>query len=353
MSDIRKSLESLANTIEKLEESKNQKPVIHDRSLSGNKITGGKITAFSSQGIEDKANTPVLTIDNNGIHSRRAFIEIIEGTLTIQGDLDLKGNLISDDLNKAFDNKSTLELVDSKKSTFDEGILWRNKNHTSQLVLKDNPHRIWTNENFDLAKNREYRIANQTVLTENSLGSSISESKLKTVGRLRGLDTAGTVTVGDVIRLDCENENISIGTEDPTGFFTIDSFDHKFVIDYDNTGYKLGTYSSSNFAITTDDVARITINATGKITIEEDSVFKKSLSIGAKNPLPDVDLTIAGALRFQNTKHERLSDIPESGNYQKGDVVWNTDPKPTGFIGWVCVREGTPGEWKGFGQISS
>jgi len=353
MSDIRKSLESLADSIEKLQEPKNQKPVIYDRALSGNKITGGKITAFSSQGIEDKANTTVLTVDNNGIHSRRAFIEIIEGTLTIQGDLDLKGNLISESLNKSFDNKSTLELIDSEKSTFDEGILWRNKKHTSQLVLKDNPHRIWTNENIDLAKTKEYRIANQTVLSENALGSSISESKLKTVGRLRSLSTAGPVTVGDTIRLDCENENISIGTEDPTGFFTIDSFDHKFVIDYDDAGYKLGTYSNSNFSISTDDVARISINATGKITVEEDSVFKKTLSVGAKNPLPDVDLTVAGAIRFQNTKHERLSNTPESGNYQKGDVVWNTDPKPTGFVGWVCIREGTPGEWKGFGQISA
>jgi len=72
-----------------------------------------------------------------------------------------------------------------------------------------------------------------------------------------------------------------------------------------------------------------------------------------KNFENDCDLTVAGAIRFQNTKHECLSNIPNSGNYRKGDVVWNKDPKPTGFVGWVCVREGTPGEWKGFGQISA
>ena len=47
------------------------------------------------------------------------------------------------------------------------------------------------------------------------------------------------------------------------------------------------------------------------------------------------------------------SGTPTEGSYRVGDIVWNTAPRPTGYVGWICVREGTPGEWKPFGQIAS
>ena len=42
---------------------------------------------------------------------------------------------------------------------------------------------------------------------------------------------------------------------------------------------------------------------------------------------------------------------PTSGSFRQGDIVWNENPIPTGYVGWICVRTGTPGEWKPFGQI--
>jgi len=353
MSDIRKTLAQLADSIEAIHEQKHQKPKILDRSLSGNKINGGKITKFSSQGIEDLADRTVLKVDNNGIHTKRLYCPSVEGSITIQGDLEVKGNLITDIDFSKFDNKKTLEFIDTEKTTLGEGILWRNDKHTSQLVLKDNPYRIWTNENIDIGRDKEYRIGNLTVLTESSLGNSIVDSKLKSVGKLRELDTVGCITVGEVIRLDPNNENISIGTEDALGFLTIDSLDHKLYLDYSESVWHLGTYTSSNFALVTDDTIRISIANTGKITLSDDTSFEKRVSIGVKNPLQDVDFTVAGAIRFSDKKQEVGSAKPTVGEYKKGDIVWNTDPKPTGYVGWICVREGTPGEWKPFGQIAS
>jgi hypothetical protein len=351
MSDIRKSLAQIADTIEKLQESSNKKPQILDRELSGNKINGGKITQFSSQGIEDKANRTVLVVDNNGIHTKRMYVESLEGNVCIHGDLKVTGKLESPNSIDSNINDRTIELVDNNSNTFDEGILWRNNRHTSQLVLKDNPHRIWTNENIDIARGKEYRIANQSVLTENALGNSVTESKLKTVGRLTELNTAGSVTVGDLIKLDPENNNISIGTDNPLGFLTIDNLDHQFVLDYDKT-WRIGSYTSSDLSLVTDDRERIHVSNTGKITVFGKTVFDSAVSIGVNNPLQDVDFTIAGSIRFCNKKQEVGFASPNQGSYQKGDIVWNQDPKPTDFIGWVCVREGTPGEWKPFGQIS-
>jgi hypothetical protein len=36
-----------------------------------------------------------------------------------------------------------------------------------------------------------------------------------------------------------------------------------------------------------------------------------------------------------------------------GDILYNTNPAPGGFIGWVCVEAGSVGTWKGFGAIQS
>ena len=44
---------------------------------------------------------------------------------------------------------------------------------------------------------------------------------------------------------------------------------------------------------------------------------------------------------------------PTAGSYALGDIVWNSNPQPTGYVGWVCIRAGTPGLWKSFGQISN
>ncbi len=54
MTDIRKSLESLAEVIEKIDNKPSPAPIINDRSLSGNKINGGIITNFASVGISDE-----------------------------------------------------------------------------------------------------------------------------------------------------------------------------------------------------------------------------------------------------------------------------------------------------------
>lgn len=44
---------------------------------------------------------------------------------------------------------------------------------------------------------------------------------------------------------------------------------------------------------------------------------------------------------------------PASGAHAKGEIYYNTDPVPGGFIGWVCTTAGTPGTWKTFGVISA
>lgn len=51
-------------------------------------------------------------------------------------------------------------------------------------------------------------------------------------------------------------------------------------------------------------------------------------------------------------RHAAQTTYPTTGTWQQGDIVWNSSPASTGYIGWVCTAAGTPGTWKGFGVIA-
>lgn len=42
--------------------------------------------------------------------------------------------------------------------------------------------------------------------------------------------------------------------------------------------------------------------------------------------------------------------VPTSGTWRKGDIVFNTQPSVSGFVGWVCTND-NPVTWKHFGLI--
>lgn len=53
-----------------------------------------------------------------------------------------------------------------------------------------------------------------------------------------------------------------------------------------------------------------------------------------------------------SARHASMTSAPTTGEWALGDIVWNSAPSSAGYIGWVCTVSGTPGTWKGFGQIA-
>jgi len=56
----------------------------------------------------------------------------------------------------------------------------------------------------------------------------------------------------------------------------------------------------------------------------------------------------------QNPRAVNIGSTPPTSGRQ-GDLIYNTEPRPGGYVGWVCVKSETPteqSEWKQFGQIS-
>jgi hypothetical protein len=54
---------------------------------------------------------------------------------------------------------------------------------------------------------------------------------------------------------------------------------------------------------------------------------------------------------FGGKKFINAAMAPTSGIWNKGDIAWNSQPEDTGFVGWICITGGKPGEWKPFGYI--
>lgn len=243
--------------------------------------------------------------------------------------------------------------VGGDKDVYGLGLQWRATGTTKQFIYRANPDRYWSSESIDLRDGQSYMIGNSPVITNNGLGSGVKNSNLSTVGVLQNLRTSGDLSVDGTIFYNSDSERLGIGTDTPAAKLSIASLDTHFVVDVDHGFAKIGTHTHTTLQILAGNDAKISIDPNGYIKVDAKTTFANSVGIGVNNPPDDASLTLAGPLRVQGKKQEVNDSVPQFGSYMKGDIVWNSDPKPTGYVGWICVREGTPGEWKPFGQIGN
>ena len=169
--------------------------------------------------------------------------------------------------------------------------------------------------------------------------------------------TQGDLVIDDFIYYNSTLNALGIGTENPNGKLSVATLDAEFIIDTGPRTVKIGAWTTSDLQIVTDDTVRLVIRANGDVVIgDEDGEDSKltvhgKIGVNVKNLDSGVDLAVARDIKFQNKRFGVGNTAPQAGSFRKGDIVWNEDPKPTGYIGWVCVRDGTPGEWKPFGTI--
>jgi len=362
--NLRQGMDALYKAVESIANREPQMPEIRNRTLSGNHINGGQILNFASVGIKDDASKQVLLINDKGVHTDNINIKNLLGDTNVTGSLFVKGeitakklhvNEITADIRQ--ERTSPIEFhPDQSNSVYNKGLVWRASDGVKQLVYRGNPDRFWSSDSIDLNTEKFFAIGGNAVLRSGELGPTVTTSYLTTVGTLRNLRTSGNLTIDEHVFYESTNQRIGIGTESPNGALSIASIDGEFVIDNETIrGTRIGNWTTSNLEIITDNTARISISGSGHITIGANvgskTTVQGNLGINVNNP--DCDIVTAGPVKFQGKKQEVGDRAPNSGSYQKGDIVWNIHPQPTGYVGWVCVKDGTPGEWKNFGQISS
>jgi hypothetical protein len=185
----------------------------------------------------------------------------------------------------------------------------------------------------------------------------VRNSSLVTVGTLQNLRTNGNLSIDEYVFYNSDSESFAIGTEAPNGKFAVATLDAEFIIDTDPGTVKLGTWTSDDLRLLTDDTTRLIVRANGNIDLgDPDGSNTKvtvhgKLGIGVNNIDADVVLSTSGPVKFENKKFMNGTEIPTSGTFRQGDIVWNENTVTSGYVGWVCTRAGTPGEWRPFGQI--
>lgn len=103
-----------------------------------------------------------------------------------------------------------------------------------------------------------------------------------------------------------------------------------------------------------DNTSKITVDSNGNLQIQDsDVIINQKLGVGVSTVSNGVDFEVVGPIKFQGKKQEVGNAVPTIGLYNIGDIVWSDTPKPNGNLGWICIRTGTPGEWRPFGSIGA
>ena len=125
----------------------------------------------------------------------------------------------------------------------------------------------------------------------------------------------------------------------------------------DSTRGSVGTFASHDLEIVTDNTSRIYIGANGNILLGNKGASPIQVSIHGKlavkvnTPDPDVDLHVNGAVKFNGKLQKYDAEKPTVGEFNKGDIVWNSEPAVSSYVGWICIKSGNPGTWEPFGKI--
>lgn len=300
--------------------------------------------------ITDNATREMLVLDNNKV--------TVHSDVKIYGVLDA-GLVRTTEIiaNQRYENQF-LEFANPNGGPENTGFLWTGGDYNKQFIFKAGPDRFFSTESIDLPENKSYHVNNIPVLNSTELGRSVTVSNLQQVGTLKKLTVAGSINVADHIFFNPASQRFSIGTENANALFTVYDYtnDVELVLNSNDKYGEIGTYNTKGVQLVTDNQARITVEVNGDVTVgheQKDSTQTRvygKLSVGVKNPTEQFE--VAGNMRVGNRLFSQGSGHPTNGNYQKGDIHWNTDPKPESYIGWVCVVSGNPGIWAPFGLIA-
>jgi hypothetical protein len=332
------------------------------RSLTGDHINGGMILNFASKGIKDEANSQQLLVNDSGIKVSTLTVDTIKGNVSFDS---ITASTIKVDVLEVKELKTDIQLEKSSSLEFKgdaiygKGLIWSGQGYTKQFIFAK-PDKFFSTEHIELSKDKAYFIDNNPVLSATELGLSVTKSNIRSLGRLQGLIVDGNVSIGQYLYFNAVTSRLGFGTEEPNAAMSIAENGVEVLIGTsdDNKGI-IGTFASSPFDIVTDNIPRVSIAAAGNILLGnrtqspiEVAVHGK-LGVNVRTIDSRVDLHVAGAIKFNDKLQLSAASAPDGGTYNRGDIVWNSEPDFGKCIGWVCIRAGSPGAWAPFGEIKN
>jgi hypothetical protein len=257
---------------------------------------------FSTAGLVDNANNIELTIMDgivvveHELASKQLMVESnadVGGTLTVNN-LVLKGRINTD-------NRSWTELSQTISKQVLESI---NDEWTQSLVVSVVDKARTSGIDFE-----SVTVNGSPVVTGNQLSSSITETNIQKTGTLRDLTVTGPVKLANTATV--TNRRVGINTESPEMALSIWDEEVAVVLgkQSEKTAY-IGTARAHDLVIGVNRRAAITVDVEGLTTVKQ--------------------------LRVDRFRLSHATEVPGySGT--RGDLVFNSDPKPNSPFAWVCL----------------
>jgi len=183
-----------------------------------------------------------------------------------------------------------------------KGFSWGYSGGLTQLIYRSGG-RLWTNSNIDLQQGSSYNIDNIPVITASALGSTITSSNLQQLGVLKSLQVSGYTSLGGFAFIDNSSDRIGLGTAEPTDSISILTNGVQLDIGSRELGKgSIGTFTSSDFQILTDNLPRITVKSTGVVNIGDPvnggGVLNVYGTVYAQSIQTDTRITRSSPLQF-------------------------------------------------------
>jgi hypothetical protein len=274
--------------------------------ITGDNVKGGIIENFGSIGIEDRATHVQMTLMDHATAFEGpvwAPSAAIKGTLTVDGDLILKGTISQD--SPVVDQLASLTV---DKINADESLL---KLYSERI--QENIAEIGLSLNTITQNGKE-------VVSGNRLGYHIVDSNLQRVGLLRDLQTTGENLLSDTLYV--TTRRVGVNSIDPSATFVVWDEEVELIVTKrsQDTGY-IGTSRHQSVILGSNNKENIKLLPDGTTQIDNLSVGRVPMSSTASIP------------NYEGTA---------------GQIVWNEHPAPGGPIGWVCLGST---RWAKFGII--
>ena len=292
--------------------------------------------ATGSIGTFTTNDLAIITDNTTRIKITRGGKVIFGDPRAANADVTINGKLFVKELivNTQEERESPLEFKAGKNTNYGKGMIFSGQGYTKQFIFSAQPDHFFSTEHVNLADNKSYFIGRQVVLSNERLGSSVIKSSLQELGILTSLNVSGDVNFSDAFQV--VEGKVFLGK---TEIDTISG------ITFKGPRIKLqSTYQSIS-------VSEHNVVLGDKNNPSTHAIVNGKMSIGMQSVGDNAQLDVAGNIRFADKLFMVGDKAPTTGSYRKGDIVWNDNPKETGYVGWVCVREGNPGMWRGFGQI--
>lgn len=258
---------------------------------------------FNTDGIKDLAQQVELTVMDQAVvvENQLATRELsVEEDAKVKGTLDINNLCVRGTINT--DNRSWNELA---QRAADQALASMTETWINELVTRV-LDRARDNGGIDF---NSVRIDGEALVEGNRLGSHITESNIQSTGPLRELSVTGHAKLNETVTVN--RRRVGINTEDPEMALSVWDEEVSIVAGKikQQTAY-LGTSRLSNLSIGVNRVAQIELDTDGLTTIKQLRVGQHRIS------------------------HDR--EIPGySGT--RGDIVFNSDPKPDAPFAWVCL----------------